>query len=469
MRVFWKYLSRSWYRLSLVAIFSFSLALRFWNLGQFNELVFDEVYYAKFGNDYLTNTHFFNSHPPLSQYIIAFGIWLGSFFPAPAEMVNNLTGSIHSTLSYRWINALSGSFVAPLSAILALKMTLRRSYSIIVSLLFSLDGLFLVESRYALNNIYIVIFGLLGNLLFLIYLSKHSLPIKYLILSGVFFGAAACVKWNGLWFFLGICLMIILGFLVSFWQYPGHIKMSNKLLKPSFINNISSNFSAYPLNNLTLLNPLYHLVIVTVTAAITYSILWIPHLKMNPEYDFWEMQYQILTYHESIKSGPNVHPYCSTWYSWILMLRPIAYYYKESNGIIHDVHSIANPIVLWLSSIAVLALLIWLLLSRKSIYLPNYWICAYIVVNYLANLLPWMKVTRCIFFYHYIEAYTFSILALAWFIDGWLCNKRLIFKFAGVLSLILIIGAFIFWLPIYIGSPLSQQDFKLRMLLESWI
>ncbi len=45
-----------------------------WQLERFNTLVFDEVYYAKFANDYLTKTPFFNAHPPLSQYIIAIGI-----------------------------------------------------------------------------------------------------------------------------------------------------------------------------------------------------------------------------------------------------------------------------------------------------------------------------------------------------------------------------------------------------------
>jgi dolichyl-phosphate-mannose--protein O-mannosyl transferase len=151
------------------------------------------------------------------------------------------------------------------------------------------------------------------------------------------------------------------------------------------------------------------------------------------------------------------------------MLRPIAYYYKQSNHIIHDVHSMANPIALWLSTLAVFSLLLWLLLGKKGLFSPNNWIITYIVINYLANLLPWIKVTRCIFFYHYIEAYTFSLLALAWFIDGWLTSSKIVFKFAGVLALALITLAFIFWLPIYLGSPLSQDEFNQRMLLQSWI
>jgi len=468
-----KYFSSYWYSLSLLTILIFSFILRFWSLGQFNELVFDEVYYAKFANDYLTHKQFFNAHPPLSQYIIAIGIWLGSFLPAPHEMINNLTGSIRSTISYRWINALSGSFVPLLVSFLCLKLTLRRSYSILAGALISLDGLFLVESRYALNNIYLVLFGLLGNLFILHYLSTKKFPLKYLILAGIFFGAAACIKWNGLWFLLGVIFLFLLGYINSIEQY-----YTKKTSLKSWLNALISTkneeyFSPYPLNNLTQINPIYHILILTVTATVTYSILWIPHLIMEPEYNFIEMQHQILAYHERI--GSAVHPYCSKWYSWILMLRPIAYYYKESKNVVHDVHSMANPFLLWLSSLAIVTIVIKLIIDfvkseNKKVFLsPVNWIFVYFVFNYLANLLPWIKVSRCIFFYHYIESYTFSILALAWIVDGWLHSGKQVFKIAGVSALVLIVLAFIFWLPIYIGLPLSRPEFNLRMLFPSWI
>ncbi|NJL91441.1 MAG: phospholipid carrier-dependent glycosyltransferase, partial [Coleofasciculaceae cyanobacterium SM2_1_6] len=100
----------TWLVMGLSAIFAASLTLRFWGLGRFNALVFDEVYYAKFANNYLTGTNFFNAHPPLSQYIIAIGIWLGSLMPIGQDTINELTGSLRSTFSYRWLNALTGSF-----------------------------------------------------------------------------------------------------------------------------------------------------------------------------------------------------------------------------------------------------------------------------------------------------------------------------------------------------------------------
>jgi dolichyl-phosphate-mannose-protein mannosyltransferase len=75
----------------LVCIIAFGL--RFWGLERFNVLVFDEFYYAIFGNNYLTHTSFFNSHPPLSQYLIAIGIWIGDRLPFGQEVSNTLTGS----------------------------------------------------------------------------------------------------------------------------------------------------------------------------------------------------------------------------------------------------------------------------------------------------------------------------------------------------------------------------------------
>ncbi|MGL4618666.1 phospholipid carrier-dependent glycosyltransferase, partial [Chroococcidiopsis sp.] len=100
-----------WLAIAMVAVFAFSAGLRFWQLSRFNTLVFDEVYYAKFANNYLTQTQFFNAHPPLSQYIIAIAMWLGEHMPIDRDIVNGLTGSLHSPWSYRWLNALTGSFV----------------------------------------------------------------------------------------------------------------------------------------------------------------------------------------------------------------------------------------------------------------------------------------------------------------------------------------------------------------------
>lgn len=177
-----------WFSIGLTAIFFISVVLRFWGLGRFNTLVFDEVYYAKFANNYLTGTHFFNAHPPLSQYIIAIGMWIGSHLPIGQDTVNSFTGSLRSTWSYRWLNALTGSFIPLVVAALAYQLNRRKGFALIAGLFAAVDGLFLVESRYALNNVYLDIFGLLGQLLFLIALSQQrQRRWVSLALSGIFF------------------------------------------------------------------------------------------------------------------------------------------------------------------------------------------------------------------------------------------------------------------------------------------
>lgn len=473
-----------WFSIGIIAIFFVSLALRFWGLERFNALVFDEVYYAKFANNYLTGTQFFNAHPPLSQYIIAIGIWIGSHLPFGQDTVNSYTGSLRTTWSYRWINAVTGSFIPLVVAALAYQINRRRSFAFIGALFAAADGLFLVESRYALNNVYLVIFGLLGQLFFLMALNQPFMKRwANLAISGVFFGASACIKWNGLWFLLGIYLIWATAWLI-------------KRLQPKEQNTdseVRATKAQIGLANLTQLNVFHVIWYFAIIPFVTYSLLWIPHLRMNPKPGFWQAQQDILLFHEKIGSGPNIHPYCSSWYSWILMWRPVAYFYQtardtnemvpaypplptESVKVIYDVHAMGNPFLWWLSTAAILLLLLLLVQrliegpGRQPGITPHTWIALYLVFNWIAQVLPWVRVTRCTFIYHYMGASVFSGLALAWLVDRWLQNRdKPHYRSAGVTVIVVVMLAFVYWLPIYLGLPLSPADYHLRMWFSSWV
>jgi len=474
-----------WFSIGITAIFLVSIALRFWGLGRFNALVFDEVYYAKFANNYLTGTQFFNAHPPFSQYIIAIGIWIGSHLPIGQDTVNSFTGSLRSTWSYRWLNALTGSFIPLVVAALAYQLNRRRTFALIAGLFAATDGLFLVESRYALNNVYLDILGLLGQLFFLIALGQQKQRRWIsLALSGVFFGASACIKWNGLWFLLGAYAIWVAAWIMQLLRPKvGSQQLEVRMTKLSQI----------PLQNLTQLNVFHILWNFAIIPVVTYSLLWIPHLKMNPTPGFWEAQKEILEFHDRIGNGPTVHPYCSSWYSWILMWRPVAYFYQTARNtteaapaypplpagvgkVIYDVHAMGNPFLWWLSTAAIVLLLLLLIqrfvakVNWKAALTPHTLIALYLVLNWLANLLPWIRVTRCTFLYHYMGASVFSALALAWLVDRWLHNRdKPHYRSAGVTVIVVVVLAFVFWLPIYLGLPLSSADYHLRMWFSSWI
>jgi dolichyl-phosphate-mannose--protein O-mannosyl transferase len=472
-----------WLAIATIAVFALSAGLRFWGLSRFNTLVFDEVYYAKFANNYLTQTQFFNAHPPLSQYIIAIAIWLGSHMPIDRDIVNGLAGSLLSPWSYRWLNALTGSFVPLVVGEIAYQLSDRRSYA----------GLFLVESRYALNNIYLVILGLLGHL-FLLLALKATGKKRYLwsILAGTGFGASAAIKWNGLGFLLGAYLCWIVAWVVKRGtREQGAVNSDLRLTTYDL---------RLPITNYQLPTSLEIAFYLGIIPVAIYSISWIPHLILNPTPGFWEMQREILLYHQRIGSGADVHPYCSRWYTWLLMLRPVAYFYKTvispdepvpvvgpplpeaSAKVIYDVHAMGNPILWWFSAAAIVYAL-WIVAKRaiasfsfaNASISRNYdtendvWIYLYFSFNWLANLLPWMRVTRCTFLYHYMGASVFAGLALAWIVDRWLHSYRKNLRVLGLTAIFLILIAFVFWMPLYLGLPLSPESYRWRMWLPSWI
>jgi dolichyl-phosphate-mannose--protein O-mannosyl transferase len=493
-----------WFWLGLVGIFLVSLSLRFWGLGRFNTLVFDEVYYANFANDYLTGKKFFDGHPPLSKYLIAIGIRIGQALPIGKDTVNSLTGSTLSTWSYRWLNAFTGSFIPIVVAGIAYQLKFRRSFALIAGLLSALDGLFLVESRYALNNVYLVIFGLLGQLFLLLALQAPSRRklLLWLSGSGVFFAASASIKWNGLWFLFGVFLLWIVAWTLRFVDslQDKYSSTQRSAVLPAE-SSIERKIITSPLYRLTQINPLYLLLCFCIIPAVFYRLIWIPHIQLNPEFGFVEVQKQIFLYHQRVGSGSNVHPYCSTWYSWILMLRPVAYFYQVTNPgdplptsgspltlapgrVVYDVHAMGNPFLWWFSSGAIVLLIGVLIKHWKTLpslataHLSNLprmsllptqelWVGVFILVNYFANLLPWMPVSRCVFLYHYMGSSVFASLALAWFLDRWLRNDHL--RVAALWIIVLIGVAFVFWMPIYLGLPLSEQGYHLRMWLRSWI
>ena len=143
-----------------------------------------------------------------------------------------------------------------------------------------------------------------------------------------------------------------------------------------------------------------------------------------------------------------------------------------------------NPLLWWFSTGAI-AFLFWRLVksfvqrgalfertretNNDELPITNTWIALYLILNWLANLLPWIRVTRCTFIYHYMGASVFAALALAWLVDHWLRSLHLSLRVLGVTAIFLVLLAFVFWMPLYLGLPLSPESYKMRLWFRSWI
>ena len=464
----------------LLVIFALSLVLRFWGLERFNTFVFDEIYYADFAENYLSRTPFFNAHPPLSQYLIAIGIAIGEKLPFGTGVVNDLTGTVLKTWSYRWLNALTGSFIPLVVAGLAYQLTKRDRLALIAGLLSALDGLFLVESRYALNNIYLVLFGLLGQVGFLVAARRGSWgrlgnlgDWSWLLLSGFFFGCSTSIKWNGLWF-----LIATLGLYLAAWAVRW-IRGIEPVDRAS--DDLAENITRLPIVPL--------IVSAAIVPFLTYYILWIPHIQQNPKLQFWPLQWEIYNYHKGASVIGAVHPYCSKWWTWLVMLIPVAYFYKIGinptefiplkatntalpGASIYAVHAMGNPFLWWLSTGAIALVLITLctrvIPAIKARQVSNdSWILLTFAIGYGSNLLPWAKISRCAFLYHYMGASVFATLSLAYCFDRALSKPNL--RGFTIWGLFLVAIGFVWWMPVFLGLPLDAPGYQSRMWFRSWI
>lgn len=323
-------------------------------------------------------------------------------------------------------------------------------------------------------------------------------------LSGLCIGASIAVKWNGLGFLLGLYLLYLFAWITRLIQFIQNYIDKYREKYTSLANDYLNQTS---LIKVTQLNVIQTLLYLGILPGLVYSLLWIPHLWINSKVSFWELHKQMFDYHLQLGSNDsNIHPYCSSWYTWPLMVRPLLYLYETRSNTtelssalipfhtkvgraIYDVHGMGNPVLWWLSTAATL-LLFLILIGMLAQYIwvgttisendvkpkqepllqsTEVWIIVYAVVNYAANLLPWVKVTRCTFLYHYMSASIFSFLALAWIVERWLRSDRMWLQVTGVTIISLILLAFIFWMPLYLGLPLSPETFQSRILFRSWL
>lgn len=437
-----------WLGFLIIAILSFGL--RFWRISRFRSLVFDEIYYVKFARAYLAGTPQFDAHPPLGKYFIAAGIWLSDRI------------SLASPISYRWMDALIGGCI-PL-VVMAIAHTLsqgsnpssnavanqrkRLIFVMLAGAFVATDGLFITESRYALINVYMVFFGLLGHWLWLQanLFSAQAQPEQivkrtlYRVLAGVSLGGAIATKWNGLGYILSLLI----------WELLAR-RRSQAKTRP---------------NKNALTHSLFYLILMP---TFTYCLIWLPHLYLAQE-NLASVHIDLFNFHRKLATGG--HPACSPWFTWPLLIKPISYWYKESGPLAYTVSNLGNPALWWLSSAT-----IFLLSLEKSLRLPAAThsvannLGVYLLISYAANWLPWMLVERCTFIYLYMPAAVFSFMALAWLLSEWLYSPILSPQ-SQIISLLMlgaIALAFLFWLPLALGSPLTPDQLQARWWLKTWI
>ena len=467
-----------YYVIALVVLGAF---LRFFNIGELPGPIFDEVYFPQYAYGYIKGEPFFHVHPPLYNYIATAGLWL--YYQIPFIGLTPISGLSFEQLDpigYRWINALFGTALIPTIIYTLFYFTGNKKFALLAGFFIAIDGSIVVDSRFGLNNIFLLLFGFLACLYLvkshlLDYNSKNSKDIKqrkyWLLLAGLYFGCLLSIKWNGLSYWLAVIALFIGVILFNTIERyrPSPAYKNNNL----YVQSIELPFSGW-----------FYLLALLLIPVSVYCLLWIPDRLFNTQFSFVEIHQQIMTYHQSVV-GSDRHPYCSKWYNWPWMERPISYYFSSRNVVeqglnisyYKDVHLFGNPALYWLSATAVGVMLFhwfyllfqWFKQGVDSISGNKWLVLTAILLGYFANYISWALVPRCVFFYHYQSASAFAFIALSWYLALAFNSSNTYIKWIAGLCIFLIVAAFIFWLPFMLGIEISSSAYYLRMWFPSWI
>ncbi len=160
------------------------------------EEIFDEVYHAKAAWSYLQGEAPVEwVHPPTAKILIAAGVYLFGY---------------HSW-AWRLAPALAGIGLAPVFFLLARRVLETERAAILATCLLLCDGVYLVQSRTAMTNIFAVLFQL-GAALFVVKSAlSERLPLGGMTAAGLFLGLALSSRWTSLWAvgFLGLTFLAV--------------------------------------------------------------------------------------------------------------------------------------------------------------------------------------------------------------------------------------------------------------------
>ncbi len=143
-------------------------------------------------------------------------------------------------------------------------------------------------------------------------------------------------------------------------------------------------------------------------------------------------------YHNTLS---DAHPASSPWWAWPLDLKPVWFYQEGlaagTSAAIYD----AGNLVIWWLGVPALIFVSVMAFRRRSLAL------ALIAVGFAAQWIPWARIDRAAFQYHYYTALPFVVLSLAYFIaELWHGASRATWRMARIAGAAAIVLPAAMWL-----------------------
>lgn len=412
---------------------------------------FDEIYYFRTANEFLTEQPAYEmTHPPLGKILMAFGALLFGTNP----------------FGFRFMGTLLGVLMLPLLYLLARGLTASKVVSTMVTFCFAFDFMHFTQTRLATIDGFTVFFIIVMYLFMERYLRlsfydtalyKTFLPLGA---CGVAFGLGISCKWSSFYAGAGLAVLFFLSLHRRWREYRYACLTPGGSTKGIKHRQIIENF--LPNTKKTIGFCLLFFVAVPI---LIYTLSYIPFRDYSQDgllTRMWNNQLNMYHYHSTLNA---THAYSSLWYEWPTMIRPVFYYASDlGNGLYQGISAFGNPAV-WYACIPAALYTFYLALRKRT---PA---AVFLSVGLLAQLLPWVFVTRCTFLYHYFPSIPFLVLMLGY--TGVQLKKRM--RPGGFYSLcaiycLAVLVLFVMFYPVISGMPVSGEyvDKYLRWM-DSWV
>ncbi len=488
------------------AILALAAVLRLWSLGHPDSLVFDELYYVRdaisqLAHGYPTvwpdddpafdgnralmfgDTASTIAHPPLGKWLIGFGV---------------LFAGADSGWGWRVAVALAG--VATVAATMRLATLLTRSTWVawLAGLMLAIDGVHIVLSRVALLDGLLALFIVLGALCTVrdqLGMSQGSAPTRvrwarpWLVAAAVMFGAAASIKWSGLYAFAAFLVLITLSDFVrrANSAQDRELARAQRPILGTVAQAGSTALIALPV------------------AAVSYLVTWIGWIvspggqyrsEGTPWWEsLWAWHANALSWHSSLDAP---HPYQAHPLSWPLGLRPTAMFFERSDTHTAVISPIPNVLVTWAGVLA-LVWLGWILVRacalaiRQRSALPlgtrGVWVGAIVLTGYLSGWVPWLLTWSrpAVFQFYAVVLTPFAALALGLALAALAGAPRATFMSdaagmrldptpasakgrrlaVAIFVSVAVILSVLFW-PLWAGIPVEHWFYRWHLWLPGW-
>lgn len=473
--------------IALMTLVTVAAVLRFWHLGHPAEIVFDEVHFVGQARHYIHGEPFMDPHPPIAKLLIAAGI---------------LLFGDHAS-SWRIGNALLGTAMVAITYLLGRRMFGSRLAATLSAGLISLDGFFIVDSRIGcIDIVYLTLAAIAYLLLFRFVATRNLIRRRRLLLViGVVLGLCLGSKL----YVPGVTFLLVSSFLLlSLWRTAKTAEVVGRRSTTGPTRFEQTVGAA---------------LIIGSVSGIFYLAAFLPHYALG----WWGGIADLLNYYKDVVWYENsvataTHPYASPWWSWPLMLRPVAYWQNfPTHGKVALIWGGGNPLTWWAVVPAIM------ITGARAVEWPNL-SRIFLISGFFAYYLIWIPIGRILFLYHYLpsvyigylalgailadmwsgEAETWEIIALlltilavlvlgaghiageyrlvterAQVAVGLLLAAALLAcyvflvarqaradRFVVVAFLTLTIALFIYYLPIWLGTPISRNGYYARMWLQ---